>query len=208
MSARVTDRVAALKSFMTSHELRPHPWCKQAGVRSSTLYNFLAGTTQHLSSQTLIKLAKAAGVTIDELLGIGKKVVAIGTSVVVTGRVGAGARIYPENDLGNVMVPWAFSTTLDAAIIDGDSLYPVRSGWIVVYESDSSDPRKALGKLAVVTVSGRPQKMVREVLAGSQRDLYTLIGWSSAPIQDIQLDSVQLVVSIMQPLASTKLAIS
>lgn len=195
----MNDRIRALKGFMEAHHLKPHPWCKLAGVRSSTLYNFLAGTTQHLSSQTLVKLAAAAGVTTDELLGVAQNVTPTGTTVTLSGRIGAGARVYPEADLGKVTVPWAFDTQLDAAVIDGDSMHPMRPGWIVVYESRSTPPKKAMGKLAVVQVAGRPQKVVREVMPGTERDLYTLIGWACAPMQDVEVESVQLVVSIMQP---------
>lgn len=154
-----------------------------------------------------MKLASAAGVTTDELLGVAKEVAPIGTMVPIKGRIGASARLYLEAGLGKVAVPWVFGGKLDAAVIDGDAMSPIRSGWVVVFESDECEPQLAIGKLAVVRVAGRSHKIVREIILGSQRDLYTLIGWACAPMQDVELDSVQLVVSIMQnfdtPVAAT-----
>ena len=43
-----------LISFMDARGLKPHPWATKAGIRSSTLYNFLAGKSASLSSDTLI----------------------------------------------------------------------------------------------------------------------------------------------------------
>lgn len=201
----MTDKISAFKRFMESRGLKAHPWSKKAGVRSSTIYNFLAGTTEHLSSETLLKLAKAADVTIDEILGAPSPVPAAigGSSVEVVGRVGASAKLYSEQGMGKVTVPWKVeSETLYAATVDGDAMHPVRSGWVVLFERAETPAAKCVGKLAVVTVAGRGQPLIREVMAGSQRDLYTLIGWACAPVEDVEIERVQLVVSIMQPLGN------
>lgn len=194
------DKIAALKKFMESRSLKPHPWALSAGIRSSTLYNFLAGKSATLSSETLEKLAQAAGASVDEILG---RVTAHAdnASVPLKWIVGIHGRLF-EMDVEEKVAAPAGATKdkpLVAARVDGDGLHPVRAGWLVYFEEQATPPEKLVGKLAVVRIAGKPQQMIREVRKGTTAGLYTLLSWSAAPIDDVEIESAHLVVSFTQP---------
>lgn len=194
------EKITALKKFMESRGLKPHPWALSAGIRSSTLYNFLAGKSATLSSETLEKLAVAASASVDEILGR-VSTHADSASVPLKWIVGIHGRLFEMEVEGKVALPPGASKNkpLIAARVDGDGLHPVRAGWIVFFEEQATQPDKLIGKLAVVTVAGKPQQMIREIRKGSTAGLYTLLSWSAAPIEDVEVVEAHLVVSFTQP---------
>lgn len=188
--------------FMTERGLKAHPWARKAGVQSSTLYNYLAGKSASLSTDTLQKLAKAANTTVDELLGNVAPAPVIGVRVVAV--VGIYGRLF-EMDAGEDVqrpagVPDGVSVV--AARIDGDGLHPVPGGWLVFYEQRGREPAELLGKLAVVRVAGAKQSYVREIRRGSTAGLFTLAAWNASPIEDVEIESAHAVLSIAQPIDS------
>lgn len=195
-----SEKITALKKFMESRGLKPHPWASSAGIRSSTLYNFLAGKSATLSSETLEKLAVAAGASVDEILGRASTH-ADSASVPLKWIVGIHGRLF-EMEVEGMVAPPAGATKgkpLVAARVDGDGLHPVRAGWLVYFEEQATPPEKLIGKLAVVRVAGKAQQMIREIRRGSTAGLYTLMSWSAAPIDDVEIEEAHLVVSFTQP---------
>lgn len=188
--------------FMDAHGLKPHPWATKAGIRSSTIYNFLAGKSDNLSSQTLQRLAKAAGVTVDELLGGVPAKAKAEAYIPVTEVIGIFGRLYPmtENEAELIECPIGVPVGVEvlAAKVDGDGLHPIQSGWYVFYEKTEREPSSLIGKLSVVAVKGQPQRLVRQLQKGSTAGLYTLIAWSSGPIADVEVTSAHAVLSISQ----------
>lgn len=185
---------------MEGRGLKPHPWAQAAGLRSSTLYNFLAGKSATLSSESLERLAQAAGASVDEILGRERSVSA-DRAVPLRWTVGILGRLYKMEKEEIVDRPAGVDgeVALEAARIEGDGLHPLRAGWVVYYEREPRDPSALVGKLAVVLVDGKPAPMVREIRKGSQAGLYNLLSWSAAPMEDVSVDSAHLVVSIAQP---------
>lgn len=59
----------ALKDFMTLQGIKIAPWCRKAGLSNGTVRNFLDGRTRTMKQETLLRLASAAHVTIEEMLG-------------------------------------------------------------------------------------------------------------------------------------------
>ena len=95
---------------MKAQGLKVAPWCKQAGVSSSALYNFLNGESDSLNQSTLEALARAKGVTISEMIGEGAVPVSKGVlTIFVRGAVEAGAWKeaveWPEDDWIAVAMP-------------------------------------------------------------------------------------------------------
>lgn len=208
------DRVASLRRFMEARNLKPHPWATAAGIRSSTIYNFLAGSTHSLSTTVLEKLALAAGCSVDEILSGAAQsqppevrqpstiaAPSSRASVEVLWTVGIGGRLHKMEETVTVSRPVGVDPylSLAAAVIEGDGLHPLRSGWLVYYNRIAVSPEELIGKLAVVIVPGKPQPMIREIARGSQRGLYTLRSWTGAPLEDVEVESAHLVVSICQP---------
>lgn len=194
------DRAAALKRFMESRGLKAHPWATAAGLRSSTLYNFLSGKSQSLSSESLERLAQAAGATVDEILSgeTTAKVVAQGT-VWMRYTVGVFGRLFAMDSPTQIARPSGVPQDVDviAARIDGDGLHPIPNGWTVFYEALERDPETLVGKLCVVKTPTAPLQ-IREIRRGTQRGLYTLLAWSASPVEDVQVTAAHLVISISQ----------
>ncbi len=59
----------ALRRFMATHKLKPHPWSLQAGVSSGSIYAFLKGESQSLSLPVATKLAAVVGASVSAMLG-------------------------------------------------------------------------------------------------------------------------------------------
>jgi transcriptional regulator with XRE-family HTH domain len=207
-----TPKVLALKRFMASRGIKPHPWAQQAGLRSSTLYNFLSGTSKSLSSDSLERLARAAGVTVDELLGSPAKpppelpaqatapLAVEAKRVSLRWTVGIYGRLF-EMDAVTIDRPVGIAADEDvvAARVDGDGLHPVPPGWTVFFTRASHDPTALVGKVAVVRVPGHAQMLVREVRRGTQAGLWTLLSWNAAPLENVEITAAHLILAITQP---------
>jgi phage repressor protein C with HTH and peptisase S24 domain len=63
------DRRKALHNFIKSQKLKPTPWAKAAGVRESTLRDYLSGRNTTMTLETLDRLAAAAEATVAEMIG-------------------------------------------------------------------------------------------------------------------------------------------
>jgi phage repressor protein C with HTH and peptisase S24 domain len=61
---------AAILRVMSDRKLKMLPWATAAGMAEGTLRNFLAGKANSMRSDTYAALADAAGVTVDQLLGV------------------------------------------------------------------------------------------------------------------------------------------
>ena len=199
-TSKDTAKVAALKRFMEAHGLKPHPWAQAAGLRSSTLYNFLSGKSLSLSGDTLERLAKAAGATVDEILS-GEKTnkQAQGPDVWIRFSVGVFGRLFEMEKPVQVQRPAGVPPEVEvvAARVDGDGLHPIPGGWVVYYEAKPRDPEALIGKLCVVQVAGG-QRLIREIRRGPNSGLYTLLSWTASPMEQVEVQAAHLVISISQ----------
>jgi cyclic pyranopterin phosphate synthase len=57
----------AFRAFMTSHRLRATDWAKRAGIPAAQIYAFLTGRSRGLSADVSEKLARAAGVGVEDM---------------------------------------------------------------------------------------------------------------------------------------------
>lgn len=195
-----------LKTLMEKRGLKPHPWAQRAGIRSSTLYNFLSGGSESLSSETLTRLARVEGMTVDELLGLSKPAPAVARTVPLIAVVGIHGRLFAVDREEQIERPGNLPEALEvvAARVDADALHPIPAGWLVIYEREGRDPADLIGKLAVVRPRGGRNEMIREVRRGSMAGLYTLIAWTSGVIEDVEIESAHAVVSLQQPVSPIK----
>ena len=67
-SPDITRQREALRAFMSTHRLVPTQWSRNAGVPMGELLAYLSGRSRELSLPTLEKLARAAGVTLADLI--------------------------------------------------------------------------------------------------------------------------------------------
>lgn len=204
MKSKKTNPRDSFRAFMEERKLKPHPWAQKAGVRSSTLYNYLAGKSASLSSDTLQKLARAANSTVDELLGLvppNSMKEGAPTAVRVVAVVGIYGKVFEVEMEERVERPAGLPEGVDvlAARIDKDGLHPLPQGWLVFYEEQPREPQSLLSKLAVVKPAGSSQRMIREIRKGSTAGLYTLAAWNASPLEDVEIESAHAVLSISQP---------
>lgn len=194
-----TAKVTALRRFMEARGLKPHPWAQAAGLRSSTIYNFLSGKSLSLSSDTLERLAKAAGATVDEILSGEKTNNMSEAPVLVPYTVGVYGRLFSMDRPMQVQRPAGVPAEVKvvAARIDGDGLHPVPDGWMVYFEAQPRDPESLVGKLCVVQVAGG-QRLIREIRRGQNPGLYTLLSWTASPMEQAQVQAAHLIISIAQ----------
>lgn len=205
---------SALREFMDTRGLKPHPWAQSAGLRSSALYNFLSGRSHSLTADSLQRLAKAAGATVDDLLG-GKPPEAqkqaperaapsqkptSGGEVAVRWLVGIYGKLFHMDQETVVPRPVGIPPGVDAvaARVDGDGLHPIPSDWLVFFEAAPKPPEQVIGKLCVVRMRGGQQPMIREIRRGSQPGLYTLLSWGASPLENVEVLEAHPVLSITQ----------
>jgi cyclic pyranopterin phosphate synthase len=67
--ATVGSEREAVRAFMIARRLRASEWAKSASVPVNELYGYLSGRSRALSPSSTEKLAKAARVSLDEMLG-------------------------------------------------------------------------------------------------------------------------------------------
>lgn len=156
------------------------------------------GTTG-LRRTAAIKYAKKFGVSIDWLL-TGSGISGRAAKVPVICYIGAGAELHPIDDHAQgqgieLVEPPQGLTDCVAAIIRGDSMHPLRDGWLIFWSKKQDGiPEECLGQLCVVQVKDGPT-MVKEVRKGA-RGRYTLISWNAPPREDIRLEWASKILDI------------
>lgn len=186
---------------------------RAAAIAPSTVNRPLAGETKHaLSSKTLAALKAAVMRRLNDVAdppAARRQWRAIlrtydpmsvadddddGTSVAVTGYVGAGAEVIPFDDhatgegIDKVRCPANLDPTKVVAVrVRGDSLWPIDDGWDIFYRKDVDGVTPdAVGKLCVVKLmDGR--MFVKHVVLGSAAGRFTLLSSNAAPIQNVEL---------------------
>ncbi len=121
--------------------------------------------------------------------------------VAVVAFVGAGAEINPMDDhakgtgLKRVAPPPGVTDCV-AAIIRGDSMLPLRDGWLIFWNRDYHGVTEdCIGKLCVAQILDGPC-LVKEVHKGSNPGLYILTSWNAPARMDVRLEWAAPVLNI------------
>lgn len=125
-------------------------------------------------------------------------------SVVVVGYVGAGQKVFPHDDhaLGGGLdevdrLEALGDEPLVAVRIRGDSMHPLRDGWMLFYRRDQEGvPDHCLNRLCVVKLADDGPMLVKEVRRGYRPHHFILASWNAPPIEDVRLDWAASVLSI------------
>jgi DNA-binding XRE family transcriptional regulator len=171
------------------------------GVASPTYLGHENGSTG-LRRAAAIRYAVFFGTTIDWLL-TGKGKSGSASKVPVICYIGAGAEVHPIDDhpqgrgLEQVDPPQGVSDCV-AAIIRGESMHPMRDGWLVFWsKTQQGVPEECLGKLCVVQVRDGPM-LLKELYRGSRPGHYRLESWNAPPREDVQVEWAAKVTDIRQ----------
>ncbi|HEY5597329.1 MAG TPA: LexA family transcriptional regulator [Kiloniellales bacterium] len=124
--------------------------------------------------------------------------------VPVVGYVGAGQTVFAYDDhakgggLEEVEGPAGVGTDPVVAVrIRGDSMHPMRDGWLLFYRRDQEGvPDDCLNRLCIVKVADDGPILVKELHRGYHPNRYLLASWNAPPMEDIGLDWAAPVLSI------------
>ncbi|MBI0474244.1 helix-turn-helix domain-containing protein [Sphingomonas sp. MA1305] len=186
---------------------------RQSRGETQTEFGFVIGATQATVARweggtapkydALVKLARLAGVTIETFLNSTMRAESAG-EVQIVGYVGAGAAIYPFDDMahgdgfGTVDRPPFVKGKAVAVEVRGDSLIPVaEDGWRLIYAGEQTILEdEVLNNLCVVKlVDGRT--LVKRVIRGSKPQRYHLVSTNAPLIEDAEIEWAAKVKAII-----------
>lgn len=144
-----------------------------------------AGGTKHL-----VPLARALDVSVDWLYDESAPPVSAKRESLLVGKVGAGAEVIPFEEgavLEGIDPPPGIAAP-NAAVIVGDSQYPLQDGWIVFYGREHDGiSESAIGKLSIVQIKDGP-KLLKTLKRGPRKGLWRLESWNAPPIEGVKID--------------------
>jgi transcriptional regulator with XRE-family HTH domain len=124
--------------------------------------------------------------------------------VSVVGYVGAGQEIFALDDhalgtsLEEVEAPEGVGReTMVAVRVRGESMHPLRDGWLLFYRRDQHGvPDACLNRLCIVKLAGDGPILVKELRRGYRAGHFVLSSWNAPPLEDVRLDWAAPVLSI------------
>ncbi|MCG4258239.1 S24 family peptidase [Acetobacter senegalensis] len=161
---------------------------RRSKVAPSTLTRLLNGTaTNTLSARTILKIADFAGIPspLTENGRIQSK------SVPVYGYVGAGEKVIPPDDCGQVDVTdapiWSEDGT-SAVIVKGDSMFPAYwAGDIVFFDADQRLPPEECLFMECVVYLTTGEAYVKQIQSGRMPGEFILSSYNAPPIIDAEI---------------------
>lgn len=116
--------------------------------------------------------------------------------------VGAGAEVrvisdlQPGEGLAEVDAPPGEPDSV-GAIIEGDSMFPMRAGWQIFYRKSDAEGvlEELIGKLCVVEIQDG-DTLVKILRRGSRKGLWNLESWNAPLREDVKLSWAARVVDI------------
>lgn len=182
--------IARIKQKLEEQKLSARSVSIEAGVGEEFLKDLFAGKNKKPSAMALAHVARALGTTSSWLLEGRDEADTEPSTIPVEFYIGAGAMVAAFDDqwpLEWAAVPPGDTSVKGAAIVRGTSQLPaLRDGDIVFWGEGSSDPSIFLGLECVCTLADGRQ-LVKRIIAGSRRGLYTLLSHNDDPILDVQI---------------------
>jgi len=122
----------------------------------------------------------------------------------VVGYVGAGQAVLSHDDhalgggLEEVEGPEGVGRDSIVAVrIRGDSMHPMRDGWLLFYRRDQEGvPDDCLNRLCIVKLANDGPILVKELHRGYAPNRYLLASWNAPPIENADLEWAAAVLSI------------
>lgn len=151
------------------------------------------------------RIAREAGMSVQEFL-YGSVIADTTQGVPLVSYVGAGEQVFPVDSGGyetvNAPAGVAFSAGLRAMRVKGDSMRPLRDGWLVYYQQPGypgvSDDCFA-GPCVLETADGAV--FIKELVRGTKPGHFHLVSWNQATaiMQDVALAWATPVVAMVPP---------
>ncbi len=164
------------------------------GIDQSTVARWESGRTP--KAHHVARLASLAGLHPLEFI-FGRPLGAGRATAPIVGYVGAGQQVFTVDDhalgagLDEVESPVSNASggpPVVAVRIRGDSMHPMKDGWLLFYTRDSDGvPAECVGRLCVLQVADEGPALVKEIRRGYQPGTFTLVSWNAAPMEDVAL---------------------
>lgn len=162
----------------------------EAGEGPEFLRDLFRGDNKNPSAMSLVRVASALETTSSWLLEGRDEVETEQPTLPVNFYIGAGAVVMAFEDgwaFEWVPVPPGDKDVKGAAIVKGTSQLPaLREGDVVFWGEPSGDPTPFLGLECVCTLDDGRQ-LVKRIIAGSARGLFTLLSHNDEPIMDVKV---------------------
>lgn len=173
---------------------------KMANIAQQTYQRYEAGE-RRLKADQLPVFAHIFGVAPSDIIDD-----TIGRRLPIIGFVGAGAEVFPIDELPQwdshfiVDCPREYDPSdTEALIVEGDSMMPIEPGSIVfVSKSRPLSATDILGKLCVVQLTNG-RRLLKQIRRGYQEGRFNLISTNAAPIEDADIEKAARVRSIANP---------
>lgn len=119
-------------------------------------------------------------------------------------RVGATGKMFSVDDDERLVVARppgvAASEDITAAIIEGDGLLPIPSGWCVFFRTAAEQPEALLNQMAVVRFNGGGDRpFVRTIRRGGTDGLFTLQAFGGGLVEDVEIVAAHRIISFAKP---------
>jgi transcriptional regulator with XRE-family HTH domain len=202
------DLAGRIRSLRKSLGLSQASFARRVGVDQSNVSRWERGAPP--DDAHIVRLAELAGqhpaaFRYGRLPGTGPEALSLPPHIVsVVGYVGAGQEIFALDDhalgasLEEVEAPEGVGRdTMVAVRVRGESMHPLRNGWLLFYRRDQHGvPDACLNRLCIVKLAGDGPILVKELRRGYRTGHFVLSSWNAPPLEDVRLDWAAPVLSI------------
>lgn len=206
-SGREADGMATrVRALRNSQGLSQSQLAEEIGVDQSNVSRWENGAMPE--DAHIVRMAELAGVHPAEFrYGTLPEAEAAETSarpVPVVGYVGAGQTVFSHDDhalgggLEEVEGPEGVGKGAVVAVrVRGDSMHPMRDGWLLFYRRDHEGvPDDCLNRLCVVKLADDGPILVKELHRGYRPNSFLLASWNAPPMEDVDIEWAATVLSI------------
>lgn len=186
----MADLAKRVRDLRNSLGLKQGPFAVLVGVSQPTVSRWESGEDDP-EEENLVQLARLARATVAEFK-YGQGALEGGALVVpVVGSIGDGEKVNDaqggtNTDLERVALPPELEADgLVALRVTGNSLRPLRAGWLLYYRQADGIPDDAINEMCIVELADG-QRLIKELRRGGTADRYTLLSWSANadPLED------------------------
>ncbi len=202
------DLAGRIRSLRKSLGLSQASFARRVGVDQSNVSRWERGAPP--DDAHIVRLAELAGqhpaaFRYGRLPETGPEALSLPPHIVsVVGYVGAGQEIFALDDhalgasLEEVEAPEGVGRdTMVAVRVRGESMHPLRNGWLLFYRRDQHGvPDACLNRLCIVKLAGDGPILVKELRRGYRTGHFVLSSWNAPPLEDVRLDWAAPVLSI------------
>ncbi len=193
-------RRRALREYMAAHDLTVNGWTTLAGLRESTLRNFLNGDSQSLSDRSYELLASVRGDPVSLLRGEKPERLAH-VEIPVRSYVGAGDEVVSLTD-DEEPIDWTAAMPgledAEATQVRGLSMMPLyRDGDLLFHKRMNIDPMLLRDEVCVMQTKGR-KRYVKMIQPGTKRGTFRLVSFNPLfpPIEDQVLSWISPILAM------------